>query len=258
MNKKFFCITFMLINIFCKSAFAWTYAGRAEATQSVQIHPELTARITKKHFRDGSIINKGAILFTLNTAKFQAEVSIRKAELEQAQAEFDAAEKYFSRLRKTDKRGVPASEIDTAQNEVRKAAANVEQKKAALKMAQIDLNNTKITAPFSGRIGKSEHSTGSYVTPENVLAEIVQINPIRIVFAMPDKDYLSLRNTGKNLKYELTLADETLFNGTIEKDFEDNTMNPETGTINIWLKADNQDNILLPGALVRVTVTSEE
>ena len=75
---------------------------------------------------------------------------------------------------------------------------------------------------------------------------------------MPDKDYLSLRNTGKNLKYELTLADETLFNGTIEKDFEDNTMNPETGTINIWLKADNQDNILLPGALVRVTVTSEE
>ena len=60
------------------------------------------------------------------------------------------------------------------------------------------------------------------------------------------------------MKYELILADGSPYSGTIEKDFEDNVMNSGTGTINIWLKVSNEDNILLPGALVRVRVTSGE
>ena len=75
---------------------------------------------------------------------------------------------------------------------------------------------------------------------------------------MPDRDYLSMKNMHGKMKYELILADGSLYSGTIEKDFEDNVMNSDTGTINIWLKVGNEDNILLPGSLVRVKVTSGE
>ena len=147
--------------------------------------------------------------------------------------------------------------MDTAQSEVKKARAMVEEAKAALQISQIQLNNTKITAPFSGLIGKINYHNGSYVSPENVLCEIVQVNPIRILFAMPDRDYLKIKNSGKKLKYELILADDSLYSETVEKDFEDNVMNPETGTINIRLKVSNENNILLPGSLVRVRITEE-
>ncbi|MBQ9419977.1 MAG: hypothetical protein IJU31_06320 [Synergistaceae bacterium] len=75
---------------------------------------------------------------------------------------------------------------------------------------------------------------------------------------MPDRDYMIMKNAHEKTKYELILADGSLYSGTIEKDFEDNAMNSDTGTINIWLKVSNEDSILLPGALVRVKVTSGE
>ncbi|MBR1486734.1 MAG: efflux RND transporter periplasmic adaptor subunit [Synergistaceae bacterium] len=254
--KLFLSVAFVISGI--ETAFAWDYIGRAEVSRSVKIRPEINARITKIHFDEGAFVEKSANLFTLDTAEIQAEVSLKKAELSSAQVKLDGAEKYLSRLKATDKRGVSASDIDVAESEVKQAQAAVGEAKAALKIAQVQLNRTKITAPFAGKIGKINFYHGSYVSPEDVLCEISELNPIRILFAMPDKDYLIFKNSQKNFRYELFLADGSLFSGIIEKDFEDNSMDPETGTINIWLKANNENNILLPGALVRVRVTESE
>lgn len=254
--ELFFFAAFIILEI--ETAFAWDYIGHAEASRSVKIRPEISSKITKIHFDEGTSVKKSGILFTIDTAEIQAEVSLKKAELSSAQAKLDCAEKYLSRLKTTDKRGVSASDIDIAGSEVKQAQAAVGEAKAALKIAQVQLNRTKITAPFDGKTGKINFYQGSYVSPEDILCEIVQINPIRILFAMPDRDYLIFKNSQKNFKYELLLADGSLFSGKIEKDFEDNSMNPETGTINIWLKADNEDGILLPGSLVRVRVTESE
>ena len=255
--KKFLSIAVLFAMMISNKAFAWEYIGHAEAVQSVQIRPEVSAKITKIHFHEGSFVNKSSALFTLDTAEFQAEVSLRKAEVSMAQAKFDGALKYYTRLKAT-KKAISASDLDNAESEELQAKAAVDTAKANLKIAEIQLSRTKITAPFSGRIGKSNFQVGSYISPENVLCEIVQTNPIRILFAMPDRDYMNVKNTQEKMKYELILADGSLYSGTIEKDFEDNVMNFGTGTINIWLKASNEDNILLPGALVRVRVTSGE
>ena len=254
--ELFFSVAFVILEI--ETALAWEYIGRAEVSRNVKIRSEITARITKIHFNEGTFVKKSATLFTLDTAEFQAEVSLKKAELSSAQAKLDGAEKYLSRLKATDKRGVSASDIDVAESEVKQAQAAVGEAKAALKIAQVQLNRTKITAPFSGKTGKINFYHGSYVSPEDVLCEITELNPIRILFAMPDKDYLIFKNSQKNFKYELFLADGSLFSGTIEKGFEDNSMNPETGTINIWLEANNENNVLIPGSLVHVKVTESE
>ena len=255
--RRILIFTLIFISSAMSTANAFEYIGHAEAARSVEIRPEISARITKIHFNEGTFVNKSLTLFTLNNAQFQAEVSLKKAELSHAQAVLEGASKYLSRLKAADQRGVTASDMDTAQSEVKKARAMVEEAKAALQISQIQLNNTKITAPFSGLIGKINYHNGSYVSPENVLCEIVQVNPIRILFAMPDRDYLKIKNSGKKLKYELILADDSLYSETVEKDFEDNVMNPETGTINIRLKVSNENNILLPGSLVRVRITEE-
>ncbi len=255
--KKFLCSVILLAMIINDKALAWEYIGHAEAIQSVQIRPEVSAKVTKINFHEGSFVNKSAALFTLDTTEFQADVTLRKAELAMAQAKFDGASKYYTRLKAT-KKAMSASDLDAAESEERQAKAAVDAAKASLKLAEIQLGRTKITAPFAGRVGKIDFHVGSYVSPENVLCEIVQTDPIRILFAMPDRDYLSMKNMHGKMKYELILADGSLYSGTIEKDFEDNVMNSDTGTINIWLKVGNEDNILLPGSLVRVKVTSGE
>lgn len=249
---KFFAVLIIVFN--CKIANAFEYIGSAQAVKSVQIRPELNAKITKIHFNEGSFVNKSENLFTLDTAEFQAEVSLKKAQLALTQAKLDGASKYFSRAKATGTRAISASNLDTAESEMKQAKAAVDEAKANLKIAEIQLDRTKITAPFDGKIGKINFYEGSYVSPENILCEIVQTNPIRILFAMPDKDYLVFKNSNKNYKYELILADGSIFSGNIEKDFEDNVMNSETGSINIWLKINNDKNILIPGALVRVRI----
>ena len=255
--KRFLFSVILIAMTMSDEAFAWEYIGHAEAVQSVQIRPEVSAKITKINFHEGNFVDKSGALFILDTSEFQAEVSLRKAELAMAQAKFDGALKYYKRLKAT-KSAMSASDLDNAESEELQAKAAVDAAKASLKTAEIQLGHTKINAPFAGRIGKTNFHVGSYVSPENVLCEIVQLNPIRILFAMPDRDYMIMKTSYERMKYELILADGSLYSGTIEKDFEDNVMNSNTGTINIWLKVSNEDNILLPGALVRVRVTSNK
>lgn len=254
MILKKLLLALVLLNLnFAAFAENREYIAHAEAVRTVKIRSEVSAKINKVHFNAGAFINKSETLFTLNSSQFQAEVSLKKAELAHAQAKLDATLKYLSRLKAADKRGVTASDLDAAEGEVMQCRAALDEAKAALKLSQIELNKTKITAPFAGRAGKINFYEGSYVSPEAVLCEIVQTDPVRVLFAMPERDYMSVKDL-KSLKYELILADGSLFSGLVEEDFEDNAFNSETGTINIWLKVSNENNILLPGAFVRVRI----
>lgn len=123
-----------------------------------------------------------------------------------AQAKFDGAFKYYNRLKAT-KKAMSASDIDNAESEELQAKAALDAAKANFRTAEIHLARTKITAPFAGQIGKINFYPGSYVSTKNVLYEIVQLNPIRILFAMPDRDYFSMKNSQKKIEYELVLAD---------------------------------------------------
>ena len=183
--NRFLCYIAFIIVMTCSTVSAYEYIGYAEAIQSVQIRPEISARLTKIHFHEGNLVGKSAALFSLDTAEFQAEVSLKKAELSMAQAKYDGALKYYTRLKAT-KNAMSASDIDNAESEELQAKAAVEAAKANLKIAELQLARTKITAPFAGRIGKVNFHVGSYVSPENVLCEIVQTNPIRILILMEE------------------------------------------------------------------------
>ena len=232
------------------------YIGKAEAIQTVNVCPEVSARIAKVHFKDGAFVKAGETLFTLNNSQYQATVNLRKAELSKAEANLSQAQKYLSRLKAADRRSVPASDMDTAESNVKQAQAEIAQAKANLQIAQIDLNNVRVKAPISGKIGRAQFTQGNYVTTGTVLAVINQIDPIRISFNLPDREYMNNKNLEG--KAQIILADGNLYDGLGKKDFDDNTMNSSTGTLTTWLRFDNKNGVIFPGSLVRVVLSSPE
>ena len=233
------------------------YIGTVEPVQRVAVKPELSARISRVNFAEGSFVKAGAALFTLDNAQYKANVDLRKAQLARAEAALDRAQKYMKRLKASDKRSVSASDIDTADNDIKQAQASIAEAKANLQLAQIDLNRTRITAPISGVIGRAAYTKGNYVNTDSELTTIIQMNPIRVAFSISESDYASRRNNSYSA--ELKLSDGSVYEASDsgKMDFSDNEVNPSTGTITIRWSFTNDSNILLPGAMVRITLKPE-
>lgn len=234
------------------------YIGRVEPIQTVLLKPQVSGQIDSVSFKEGSLVKAGDALFTLDSKQYQAAVDMRKADLTKAQANLDRASKYNDRLKAADKRSVSALDMDIAANDVLQAKAAIEQAKAALRVAQIDLGYTKITAPVSGRISRAKFTKGNYVTPAgDYLAAIVQIDPIRVSFAMPDRNYMEqigALSSPDAAVYDTTLklADGSSYQSKGTRDFEDIEMDTRTGTMTMYLRFANGRGTLIPGAMVRV------
>ncbi|GHV29786.1 hemolysin secretion protein D [Synergistales bacterium] len=237
------------------------YVGRVEAIQSVSVKPQVAGEITRVHFREGSVVRAGQPLFSIDGSQYSATVELRRAALASATAARDNAVKYLARLNASDKRSVSEADRDSAENAVRQAEASVAQSRASLKLAEIDLAHASIRSPITGRVGKAAYTKGNYVTPAGgALADIVQVDPVRVAFAMPDKEYIahSGKRAGASYDMKLRLADGSEYPVRGEPDFEDNVMNSSTGTIAVAFRFANEDGQLVPGEMVRVSMSAAE
>lgn len=235
------------------------YVGRVDPIQSVSLRPQVSGEIAQVHFKDGSTVKAGQLLFTIDNKQFIANVEARKADLAQAEASHNRASKYYARLKASDPRSVSASALETAESDELQGRAAVAQAKAALKTAQINLGYTRIAAPISGRISKAAFTRGGYVTPASELTSIVQMDPIRVTFTLSDKDFINLLEQFKDSKGDVfdasvSLANGDLYNKNGVRDFEDNQIDPSTGTILMSMRYSNASGLLIPGSMVRVAV----
>lgn len=233
------------------------YIGAVEAMQTVSLKPQSAGEITKVHFKEGSIVRAGQILFSIDSSRYQATVDLRNAEVEKAEANLARATKYFERVKTADKRSVSESDIELAESNVLQGKAGVAQARAALKLARIELSYTRITAPITGRIGAAAYTKGNFVSSATgALATIEQIDPIRVSFSMPDKDYLNQLETFKSgqsvYNTRLMLANGKTVPADGVRDFEDNRIDGKTGTLKMYLRYKNSDGLLIPGAMVRI------
>lgn len=236
------------------------YVGRVEPIQAVSLKPQVSGEVEKVHFREGSAVKEGDLLFSLDDKQYRATVALRRAELAKAEANHQRVVKYNERLKAADSRSVSASDIDMSESDVLQSAAAVEQAKAALRLAEIDLAHTRIKAPIAGKAGKAMFTRGNYVTPASGnLTTIVQDNPVRVTFSLPDREYLdqmeSFRSSGESVydaAIRLSNGEEYPVRGS--RDFESNTMDEKTGTMMISLRFENDEGRLVPGAMVRVLV----
>jgi membrane fusion protein (multidrug efflux system) len=250
-----------------KVAITTELSGRTSAYRIAEIRPQVNGLIQKRLFVEGSDVKVGQVLYQIDPAPFQAALDNARAALGRAEASLLAIRSRAERMRElvVDK-AVSQQDYDDAAAALKQAEADIQYWKATVDTARINLGYTRITAPISGRIGKSNVTEGALVTAHQpvALASIQQLDPIYVDLPQSTADLLRLqgrfsdgrlKNGGKNQnKVRLILEDGTPYSleGTFQ--FRDVSVDPTTGSVMLRVVAPNPKGILLPGMFVRTVV----
>ncbi len=247
-------------NVISKTITDWQeYSGRLEAIDQVDIRPQVSGKLISVHFKDGSLVKKGDLLFTIDPRPFEAELNRAQAQLASAEAQVTYTGSNLSRIQRLiQSNAVSRQELDLAENDARSASANLQAARAAVQSARLNLEYTRITAPVSGRISRAEVTVGNVVSAGNgaqVLTSLVSVSRLYASFDVDEQTYLKYisnqRNSAKVPVY-MGLANETGFSreGTINS--IDNNLNTTSGTIRVRATFDNPNGVLLPGLYARI------
>lgn len=234
-----------------------------ESINEVSLLPQVTGTIEKVLFEEGSLVKAGDILFEIDPEKYQAAYDLAKARLDSAHANFVKAERDYNRqVKLSNEKFASKATFDSSESAYLQAKAAVEEAKANLDLATIDLRNTKVPSPISGKIGKALATKGNYVVASNaVLAKIVQVNPVRVSFSLTDKEYTMLQKKGyekADLSARIALPDGEYVNEKIVGIFTDNAVNTNTATISVYADVANDFDRLIPGSYVQSAITDNK
>ncbi len=250
-----------------KIATTMELSGRTSAFRAAEIRPQVNGIIQKRLFVEGSDVKVGQELYQIDPAPFQAALDNAKAALGRAEANLPAIRSRSERFREllVDK-AVSQQDYDDATAALKQCEADVQYWKATVETARISLGYTRITAPISGRIGKSNVTEGALVTAHQpvALATIQQLDPIYVDLPQSTSELLRLQQRmadgrlnrdGKNQnRVRLMLEDGTPYplEGTLQ--FRDVTVDPSTGSVILRVVVPNPKGVLLPGMFIRTVV----
>jgi RND family efflux transporter MFP subunit len=213
-------------------------------------------------------VKAGDLLYIIEQAPYKAKVNEAAAKVADADASLTEARQYLRRLQSVRSGGVSATDLESAVSAELKAKALLQQARASLEQAELDLGYTTIKAPISGRIGRTTYTKGNLVGPASeALARIVQIDPIRVVYSVSENDLVSDRlareggcahDSENRLVPRIQMPDGQMYPVAGRLDFVDNQVDAGTGTIAVRAVFDNPDGILLPGQYVNVLIKCSE
>jgi RND family efflux transporter MFP subunit len=242
------------------------FLGQFSAVDQVELRAQVGGTLTQIGFKDGDIVHKGDLLFEIDPTPYQIKLSEATAQLESARARLDLANR--ESMRATTLARTAAGTVQTADKRAtdqRAAQAAVDEAEALVRDARFDLNHTRITAPFTGRIGTHLVSVGNLIagsraaaSPTTLLATLVSIDPIYLNFDMSEADYMTFQRERQQQKgsladkVQISLADEKGFTREGTLDFVDNTLDRSSGTIHARATIPNSDLLLTAGGFARV------
>ena len=238
--------------------FTQTYVGRILPVHEAEAQPFINGFIDKIMVFGGEHVKQGDVLFTLEQSQYLAELEAAYANVLQANANLNNAETYYKRIQKAGKSAVSETELDNAKAQFLSAQAALEYAKANLALAEVNYNYTIIRSPIDGIVGDVSLTSGNYVSPSSGgLFSIMQFSPIRVQFSITDKEYL-IENAKPTPfgddKIYLKLADGQIFPDTGKFKYADNTVNPASNSIAIFVDFNNSNQTLIPYAYVTVLV----
>ncbi len=236
--------------------------GRANATRKAEVRPQVTGILQKRLFVEGTIVKQGEQLYQIDPSVYEANVKSAEASLASAKANLHTtklkAERYRSLL---EKKAVSKQDYDDAQAAYLTANANVKSAEATLTTANINLAYTKVYAPISGTISRSNITEGALVSAGQSVAmtTIQQLDPIYVDLGQTAEENILLRkhlsegkllNNGK-AKVDIYYSDGTKYQypGTIE--FAEVSVDESSGMVNLRALVPNPDHVILPGIFLR-------
>ena len=234
-----------------------------EAINEVSLLPQVTGTIENILFEEGSIVQEGDVLFEIDPSKYKAAYDLAKAKLDSAQANLVKAERDYNRqVQLSDEKFASKATFDTSESAFLQAKAAVEEARANLDVAKIDLDNTKVRAPINGQIGKALVTKGNYVVASNVvMAKIVQVDPVRISFALTDKEMAkvqTMQHNPEDLTAKIILPTGEVISEKVVDTFSDNAINASTATMSVYADVANEAHRLIPGNYVQSAISNNK
>jgi multidrug efflux system membrane fusion protein len=244
------------------------FLGQFSAIDRVELRAQVGGTLTEIHFKDGQIVHKGDLLFVIDPRPYEIKLEQAKASLQTATARVALASNQLSRAQSLRRNDFATQEtVDQRTNEQDASQAAVEDAKARIRDAELDLEYCHVRAPFSGRIGARQVSIGSLVagsraatSPTTLLTTLISLDPLYLDFDMSESDFLTFSRERARIKGPLAnkvligLSDEDSLAREGTLDFIDNALDRSSGTIHARATVPNADLFLAPGQFARLRV----
>jgi membrane fusion protein (multidrug efflux system) len=241
--------------------------GRTSAYRIAEIRPQVNGIILQRLFVEGAQVQAGQALYQIDPAPFQASLDNAQAALGKAEANRPAIRLKAERVKELiADNAVSQQEVDDAAAALKQLEADIQFWKAMVDSARINLRHARITAPVSGRIGRSNVTEGALVTAHQTLplAVIQQLDPIYVDVPQSTAQLLRWRqrreagrlnpNGADQKKVGIILEDGSTYGQEGTFQFRDVTVDPSTGAVTLRVVVPNPQGILLPGMFVRAVV----
>ncbi|MBT2792795.1 efflux RND transporter periplasmic adaptor subunit [Paraburkholderia strydomiana] len=242
------------------------FLGQFSAVDQVELRAQVGGTLTGVHFRDGDIVHKGDLLFTIDPVPYEIRLAQATAQRQTAEARLTLAKQELARAQDLERNDAGTKQnVEQRTSELNAAQAALGDASAQIRDARFDLDHCRVTAPFSGRIGRHLVSVGNLIagsraatSPTTLLATLVSLDPVYLDFDMSEADFQSFsryRGDTKGLpanRVELASGDSTTYTRQGTLDFVDNVLDRSSGTIHARATVPNADLRFTPGEFSRV------
>lgn len=245
------------------------YTGQTYGQSDIQINPRVDGVIESLNFKEGTVVKKGELLYTIDPLPFQAKVIQVEGSLAESRAQLAKAKSDLSMVEPLAKmNALSQRELVAAKEAYNASVARMSASSASLENARIELGYCRITAPITGLIGISKVRQGDYVRPGalSVLNTISDLGDVRVRFTISEQEYLrifrelnkensTLKGVGETIT--LKLSDGSIYPQLGKASFADRQIDPSTGAITFEAAFPNPDKLLRPGQYVKVGVVTD-
>jgi membrane fusion protein, multidrug efflux system len=238
--------------------------GQTRGSVEVEVRARVEGFLQTVDFREGSVVHKGDLLYTIDPSNLEAALAQANGQLARARAEKARSAQDVARYKPLVAQNAVSRQVyDTAVSADAAADAAVDAAAATAKNAEINLSYAKIYAPADGLIGKTDVKPGNLVGrgQNTLLTTISNVNPINIRFSISERDYLKYTRSATarpesklNQRFELVLADGLTLPDRGDLTFADNTVDPATGTLLMEATFPNPSLLVRPGQYGRVRI----
>jgi multidrug efflux system membrane fusion protein len=234
--------------------------GTVEASNSVDVVPQVSGQITEVHFVEGAFVKKGDLLFSVDTRPYRASLAAARAELAKSSALAQQASSEAERYAELASQGVATTQqLTQAKADAASARAQVEQVQAQISSASLNVNFTRITAPIDGKTGSLLVHAGNVIqgNAAQPLVVIRSLSPVQVRFAVPQQHLADIRSSlaAEPLPVRAAIRGDTGQPAQGQLMFLENSVDTATGTISVKATFLNRDLALWPGASVDVVLT---
>jgi membrane fusion protein (multidrug efflux system) len=245
------------------------FTGQTFGQSDIQINPRVDGVIESLNFKEGSLVTKGQLLYTIDPLPYQAKVNQAEGSLAEVEARLAKTKSDYDMMVPLAKmNAVSQRELIAAKAAYNASVASISATKASLQNTKLELGYCRILAPISGLIGISKVRVGDYVRPgaTSVLNTVSDLGDVRVRFTMSEQEFLrifreinkkdsSLKGAGQSIS--LKLSDNTMYPQTGKMSFADRQVDPTTGAITFEAAFPNPDKLLRPGQYVKIGVVTD-